>query len=87
MSVVHEYLNPLLQSTDVDAYQKGALHFLNVCGEDLPYHLRQRLLGDILVQPRGVTKRLVTRHQDESGLLKAAQGGSAKAIVTLRERQ
>ncbi|KAF8333346.1 hypothetical protein F5887DRAFT_922051 [Amanita rubescens] len=88
-SVVHEYLDPLLQSTDVDAYQKGALHFLEVCAEDLPYHLRQRLLGDIVVQPRDVTKHLVTRHQDETGLLNAAQdpdlpkrkGKNCKTIV------
>jgi len=85
-SVVHEYLGPLLQSTDVDAYQKGALLFIEVCAEDLPYHLRQRLLGDIVIQPRGVIKHLVTRHQDESGLLKAAQDPHLPKLLLLCEK-
>ncbi|KAF8333348.1 Alpha/Beta hydrolase protein [Amanita rubescens] len=85
-SVVHEYLDPLLQSTDVDAYQKGALHFLEVCAEDLPYYLRQRLLGDIVIQPRDVTKHLVTRHQDETGLLNAAYDPDLPKLLLLCEK-
>jgi hypothetical protein len=85
-SVVAELLVPLLQTTDVDAYQKGALSFLEVCAEKIPYHVHQRWLGDILVQPRGVTKQLVTRHQDESGLLNAAQDPNLPKLSLLCEK-
>ena len=84
--VVDVYLGPLLQSTDVDAYQKGALYFLEVCVEGLPYHLHQRWLGDIVVQPRAVTNHLVKRKQDESGLLKAAQDPNLPKLLLLCEK-
>ena len=84
--VVAGYRGPLLQSTDVDAYQKGALHFLEVCAEGLPYHLHQRWLGDIVVQPRAVTNHILKRHQDDSGLLNAAQDPNLPKLLLLCEK-
>lgn len=35
----------------------------------MPYHLRQMCLGDVMVQPRIVTKQMLSRPQDESSLI------------------
>lgn len=70
---IGEVIGHLLETTDVDVYQKWALRFIDMCADDMPYHMRQMCLGDVMVQPRIVTKHMVTRPQDKSGLIKAIE--------------
>ncbi|KAJ6510662.1 Alpha/Beta hydrolase protein [Mycena sanguinolenta] len=66
-------LPPLMQTADVDQYQAAAIAFLELCHDAFPYDFYLACLGNSLVQPRGVTIRLLGRTQDESGLLKAGR--------------
>ncbi|KAF7328808.1 putative oxidoreductase ephD [Mycena venus] len=68
-------LAPLMQTADVGAYQTNAIAFaeLTHAPGTLPYDFYLACLGNSLVQPRGITMRLLGRTQDESGLLKAGR--------------
>ncbi|KAJ6465099.1 Alpha/Beta hydrolase protein [Mycena vitilis] len=66
-------LPALTQTADVDEYQAAAMGFAGLTHSSLPYDFYLACLGNSLVQPRGVTMRLLSRTQDESGLLKAGR--------------
>ncbi|KAK7039421.1 putative oxidoreductase ephD [Favolaschia claudopus] len=68
-------LPALMQTTDVDQYQTNAIAFAELTHDALPYDYYLACLGNSMVQPRGVTMRLLARTQDESGLLKAGREG------------
>lgn len=82
------FLPPLLQSDDVNAYQTAAQNFVSTLTsspEVLPYGVRQAFLGDVMTQPRAVTSRLLSRTQDEKGLLQAGQENLPLLIVSAKE--
>ncbi|KAJ7982841.1 Alpha/Beta hydrolase protein [Mycena polygramma] len=66
-------LPALMQTANVDEYQAAAMGFAGLTHSSLPYDFYLACLGNSLVQPRGVTLRLLSRTQDESGLLKAGR--------------
>ncbi|KAJ6558249.1 Alpha/Beta hydrolase protein [Mycena capillaripes] len=66
-------LAPLMQTANVDEYQAAAIAFAELTHASLPYDFYLACLGNSLVQPRGVTVCLLSRTQDESGLLKAGR--------------
>lgn len=79
--VVASLLTPTI---DVDSFQKAAQAFVSglIHKQDAtPYRLRQALIGDIVLQPRIVAIRAVTRKQDEQSLLKAGKEGSLRVLV------
>ncbi|KAL0948311.1 hypothetical protein HGRIS_010903 [Hohenbuehelia grisea] len=65
----------LLQTTDVEAFQKVALGFISLCSTTLPFAARQALLGDVMTQPRHIAASVMTRTQDTAGLFKAGRSG------------
>lgn len=66
-------LPPLMQTADVDAYQAAVIAFAQLTHDALPYDFYLACLGNSLVQPRGITVRLLSRTQDETGLLRAGR--------------
>ncbi|KAJ7186984.1 Alpha/Beta hydrolase protein [Mycena filopes] len=66
-------LAPLMQTDNVDSYQDAAIAFVNLTSPSLPYDFHLACLGSSLVQPRGITLRLLSRTQDPAGLLKAGR--------------
>lgn len=71
----------LLQSEDVNIFQETALKFVDLCSTLCPQPLRLACLGSIMLQPRAVTLQLLSRTQDESGLLKAGRGSDLPFLV------
>jgi pimeloyl-ACP methyl ester carboxylesterase len=57
----------------VDEYQAAAIAFVELAHDSLPYDLYLACLGNSMVQPRAVTVRLLSRTQDETGLLNAGR--------------
>ncbi|KAF8340196.1 Alpha/Beta hydrolase protein [Amanita rubescens] len=74
---IGEVISHLRQPSDVDAYQKWALRFIDLCADDMPYHLRQICLGDVMVR-RGPP-------QDGSGLLAAIRDFGLPMLLVLGE--
>ncbi|KAJ7711987.1 Alpha/Beta hydrolase protein [Mycena metata] len=66
-------LAPLMQTANVDSYQEAAIAFTDLTYPSLPYDFYLACLGNSLVQPRGITVRLLSRTQDTAGLLKAGR--------------
>ncbi|KAJ7828003.1 hypothetical protein B0H13DRAFT_2438561 [Mycena leptocephala] len=66
-------LAPSTQTTSVDEYQAAAIAFVELAHDSLPYDLYLACLGNSMVQPRAVTVRLLSRTQDETGLLNAGR--------------
>ncbi|PFH49652.1 hypothetical protein AMATHDRAFT_62782 [Amanita thiersii Skay4041] len=66
-------LEVMQRTEDVPLFQEMAELFVMMCSDKLPYNLRLACLGGVMVQPRMVVRRLVSRVQDESGLLKAGK--------------
>ncbi|KAJ7027546.1 Alpha/Beta hydrolase protein [Mycena alexandri] len=66
-------LAPLMQTANVDDYQQAAIAFADLTHTSLPYDFYLACLGNSLVQPRGITVRLLSRTQDNSGLLNAGR--------------
>lgn len=62
-----------MQSEYVDAYQEAALNYIPIHSMTVPYLLRPGCLGSILTQPRAVTVKILSRTQDEQGLLQAGK--------------
>jgi pimeloyl-ACP methyl ester carboxylesterase len=62
-----------LQTEDVNMFQETAQEFLDLCSTTCPQPLRIACLGAIMLQPRAATLRLLSRTQDETGLLKAGR--------------
>ncbi|KAJ7235079.1 Alpha/Beta hydrolase protein [Mycena haematopus] len=79
-------LPPLIQTADVDQYQAAAIAFADLTHDALPYDFYLACLGNSLVQPRGVTVRLLGRTQDESGLLKAGREAGLPLLVVHGEK-
>lgn len=83
-------LPPLTQTTDVDAFQKAARDFVDLMvndEKDEHYTLHQAMLGDILVQPRAVTVRLLSRVQDTSGLLNSGKEGADLPLLVIHNKK
>jgi len=74
-------LPPLMQTADVGAYQAGARGFVDLCSDDFPFVFYQACLGNFMMQPRNVTLNLLTRTQDESGLLKAGKDSGLALLI------
>lgn len=70
-----------LQTEDVTVFQETALQFLDLCSKSCPQPLRLACLGSIMVQPRAVTLRLLSRTQDETGLLKAGRESDLPLLI------
>lgn len=66
-------LAPSTQTTSVDEYQAAAIAFVELAHDSLPCDFYLACLGNSMVQPRAVTVRLLSRTQDETGLLKAGR--------------
>ncbi|KAF9467592.1 Alpha/Beta hydrolase protein [Collybia nuda] len=62
-----------LRTDDVNIFQGTALEFLDLCSQTCPQSLRLACLGSIMVQPRAVTQRVLSRTQDQTGLFKAGE--------------
>ncbi|KAF8198330.1 Alpha/Beta hydrolase protein, partial [Mycena galopus ATCC 62051] len=74
-------LAPLMQEFDVSQYQNAAITFAELAHDALPYDFYLACLGNSMVQPRGITIRLLARTQDETGLLKAGRETGLPLLV------
>ncbi|PFH46681.1 hypothetical protein AMATHDRAFT_43441 [Amanita thiersii Skay4041] len=79
-------LPPLLQTTDVDAYQEAARRFVEMCSDNLSFAVHQAWLGNLMIQPRLVTQRLMSRTQDESGFLRAGRESDLPLLVIVARK-
>ncbi|KAF8885170.1 Alpha/Beta hydrolase protein [Infundibulicybe gibba] len=68
----------LFQPTSVPAFQSAAQSFVSMCsgtGHAFSFVLYRMCLGNAMVQPVETTERIMSRTQDETGLLRAGREG------------
>ncbi|KAJ7485105.1 Alpha/Beta hydrolase protein [Mycena galericulata] len=74
-------LPALMQTANVDEYQKAAISFVELGHKSLPYTFYLACLGNSIVQPREITVRLLSRTQDTKGLLAAGRDAGLPMLV------
>lgn len=85
-------LPPLMSSDNVPMYQKTALDFISAliapstaasphADQIFPHRLSRALVGDVMVQPRVCTVRLLARTQDAAGFYAAGAAGLPLLII------
>ncbi|KAG6836594.1 hypothetical protein H0H93_006230 [Arthromyces matolae] len=84
--ICHDCLPPLLQNQDVDAYQEASNTFVFLCSASMTHCTRLACLGSLLMQPRYVTNNLLSRVQDDSGLLEARKESQLPLLVFLGKK-
>jgi len=79
---------PLTATDSVPNFQDAAIKFITSLTSPpyrMPHPLRQAALGDIMVQPRICSARILTRTQDEKGFLSAGEKGLPLLIINGKE--
>lgn len=77
-------ISPLMAIDSVPTFQDTALSFiacLTSPSNPLPHLFRQALLGDVMVQPRACSARILSRTQDPKGLFDAGEAGLPYLII------
>lgn len=74
-------LGTLAQPPSVDAFQETVLKFIRSCSSVMSQDLYRKLLEGVLLQPRSVTAKLITRKQDPEKFLQEAREGKLDALV------
>lgn len=74
----------LMQTTDVDAFQKSALDFVDLMINDEKGKytaIHQIMLGNALTQPRATIIQMLSREQDPSALHDSGQAGLPLLVI------
>ncbi len=74
-------LGALIQPPSVDVFQQTALKFIRYCSEVMSQDFYRKLLEGVLLQPRSVTEKLITRKQDPGRFLQDAREGKLDVLV------
>lgn len=76
-----EVLGTLARPASVDVFQETALLFVHLCSNVVSPDLSRRMLEGIILQPRSVTAKLITRRQQVDKYLQDGREGKLNVLV------
>lgn len=76
----------LMQTTDVDAFQQGSLNFISWLSDRLPPDLYRALLEGVILVPRALATKFISRTHNMDAMIKKAQSGQIELLLITGRR-